>query len=183
MYKFIFGLVIFFSIGSYLYFSDSKTNSDTQDYQDESNEFTDADTSKNILKEKSLHQAFEKILEKKANEGREIASDESLGAVKTSDGESSSVESVEVIDSFSSEQSHQNFEQDFAEMSDKEKESMYQNLQFEINQDEMLLNQMETDQRNGLNITEADIAAITQRTEIKKAKLETLKSMMNSDME
>jgi hypothetical protein len=56
-------------------------------------------------------------------------------------------------------------------------------LRFEISQDERLLEQMEIDQSNGLNITEADIAAITQRTENKKMKLDTFTSMMNAHEE
>jgi hypothetical protein len=172
MFKLTLIIITFFSVGGYLYYSGKDVDTDHEDEDLEASfEEEVQGASKSILAEEKLHQAFEKILEKKAEDERAPSSDDSQEETPPD----------EVIDSYTyANVSESDFESEFEELSATEREKMIQNLKFEIGQDEKLLEQMENDQRSGLNITEADIAAITQRTENKKIKLEIFISKMNS---
>jgi hypothetical protein len=163
-------LITILCTGGYFYYSSDESTDDLEAEGMVSDEEAETSQKKtNILAEKNLHEAFEKILEKKEQErleeARKIASEEEAVEETPPD---------EVIDSYTynNNLSEEEYAQEYDNMNDMQKENSIKQLQFEISSDTKLIEQMETDQKQGLNITDNDIAAVTQRTENKKYKLE-----------
>lgn len=180
----MFKAVLFFTIlctGGYFYYSSSGTTdgSGIEDIVSKEDGIRSENKS-NIFVEKNLHDSFEKILDKKEQdrleEARKIASEEEAIEETPPD---------EVIDSYTYNNTLSDVEyaEEYDNMNDMQKENSIKQLQFEISSDTKLIEQMEIDQKQGLNITDNDIAAIAQRTENKKYKLETYLLRRNTHKE
>jgi hypothetical protein len=146
------------------------------------------------LEQKELFKAFEKILHRKNGESRELASvDESEGKANFGEvgNENSSKDSDKDIDSENIDREsetgkdlfEEDYEREFENMSLSEKEMTVRNLEFAIKHDIKLVEQIESDQEEGLETTEHNLDVINLRIENNNNKLEFLKFKMSEERE
>jgi hypothetical protein len=175
MFKLVIILILFFSFSGYVFFFEKNIDRSNENQNLEASyEEDNPDTTKIILAKKELHQAFEKILEKKAGGSRSPAAVDSNKTIQPDD----------VIDKSSySIVSDLELEAEFEEMGEIEKKSLIQNLRFEIEQNERLLAQLENDHENGINVVTSEATTIAKDTENMKMRLEAYSAKINISKE
>jgi len=117
----------------------------------------------NIFKEKELHQAMKKIMEKKKEMDRQPTSDTALSADFEEDLNLKIDQEIGPDEDYVAQAQ---------QLSHEQLKSSIAQLELEIEADEILIEQMELDKHEGLSISNDDIERIVKRAEHKKEKLD-----------
>ena len=179
MMKTLAAFLIILSLGTYFYYYKNKSyNYSQNDAKENLSETKSPNTNANILTQKSLHQAFEKILEKEQARDHE---DKRTPASQNENTPSTPNNQVAEDSTTANMPEEEDFEAEFTRLSPQEQEAAVYTLQTDIKYAQNQLDHME--ETKGKNVDEQMINEVSQSLQNKQDKLDFFMTRMNTRKE